>query len=112
MLRRSPFVFASGLDRPDAKPSALQGMFVNLFDSHLGMVQSPSVDAGNRMLLLDPRFFPADKAQVIAASGKVSDVSTSAHAIAFSVAAIEGRGDEDRIAIRMICAEGAIQRAD
>ena len=42
------------------------------------------------------------KAQVIAASGKVSDVSTGAHAITFSIAAIEGRGDEDRIAIRMI----------
>jgi hypothetical protein len=102
VLKRGPFVIASGLDRPDGKPSALQGTFVNLFDPHLGVVQSPSVDAGKRMLLLDPRFFPTDKAQVIAASGKISDVSTGAHAITFSVAAIEGRGDEDRIAIRMI----------
>jgi hypothetical protein len=101
VLRRGPFVIASGLDQQDTKPSVLQGAFVNLFDPHLGVVQSPSVDAGKRMLLLDPKFFPANKARVIAASGKVRDVSTGAHAIGFSVAAIEGR-DEDRIAIRMI----------
>jgi hypothetical protein len=102
VLRRGPYVIASGLDRPDAKPYTLQGAFVNLFDPHLGVVHSPNVDAGKRLLLLDPKFFPAETARVIAASGKVSDVSIDAHAIAFSVAAIEGRDEGDRIAVRMV----------
>ena len=102
VLRRGPFVVASGLDLPKGEATSIRGTFVNLFDPHLALELNPTIGAGERALLLDPKFFPGDQARVIAASAKITNVSVTAHQIVFSASAIEGRDRNDITAIRLL----------
>jgi hypothetical protein len=106
VLRRGPFVIASGLDvseaLPGAKPTPLPGTFVNLFDPHLALETNPTIAAGQRTLLLDPGFFPHSQPQLLAASAKITDLSQAAHSITFTASSIEGRDTSDLTAIRLL----------
>lgn len=102
ILRRGPFVIASGLDRSDAKPFTLKGSYANLFDAHLGIVSDPAIRPASRMLLLDTRFYAPAKPRVLAASGRIAGVRTTEQSIAFTIASIDGRDEHDRAAIRLL----------
>lgn len=102
VLRRGPFVIASGLDGSDGKPFSLQGTYVNLFDPHLGLVKNPNIRSGNRALLLDPSFFPSSQPRIVAASATITDVSVAPHQMAFSASSIEGRGPDDLTSVRLL----------
>ena len=53
-LRRGPYVVAAGLDESIAgDPHVLRGRFLDLFDSHLRIVESATLIPGSRRLLLD-----------------------------------------------------------
>lgn len=102
VLRRGPFVIASGLDLPKGATTSLPGTFVNLFDPHLSLKQNPKIAPGERALLLDPKFFPANQPRIIAASAKIADLSASTHQITFTTSAIESRDTKDLTAIRLL----------
>jgi hypothetical protein len=52
--------------------------------------------------LLDPTFFPAGKARVLAASAKVIDEQATSNTLHFAVTNIESREEHDRTAIRLL----------
>ena len=138
VLRRGPFVIASGFDKPEgtpehavtrvansavksldsdraasaqttapppssaSHPTLIRGRYIDLFDAHLGIVEDPRVGEGERRLLLDPTFFPAGKARVLAASAKVIDEQATSNTLHFAVTNIESRDEHDRTAIRLL----------
>jgi hypothetical protein len=138
VLRRGPFVIASGFDKPEgtpeqavtrvansavksldsdraasaqttapppssaSHPTLIRGRYIDLFDAHLGIVEDPRVGEGERRLLLDPTFFPAGKARVLAASAKVIDEQATSNTLHFAVTNIESREEHDRTAIRLL----------
>jgi hypothetical protein len=102
VLRRGPFVIASGLDLPNAAPTTLPGTYINLFDPHLALASNPTVAPGERALLLDPTFFPKGRARILAASAKITNLTTTTHQIAFNTTSIEGRDANDLTAIRVL----------
>ena len=55
VLRRGPYIVAAGLDEsvPGAKPSALHGRFINLFQPDLPIVHDFVLQPGTRALLYD-----------------------------------------------------------
>ena len=102
VLRRGPFLIASGLDLPGARPTPLPGSFINLFDAHLALSTNPKLAPGERLLLLDPTFFPKDQPRILAASGKITSFTAAPHRVTFAASAIEGRDDKDLTAIRLL----------
>jgi len=83
-------------------PTTITGRFIDLFDPALGIVTNPQVAQGQRRLLLDPSFFPASKARVLAASGRITDEQTTAQELTFTITSIEGREDKDQAAVRLL----------
>jgi hypothetical protein len=83
-------------------PTLIRGPYIDLFDAHLRMVEDPQVGEGERRLLLDPTYFPAGKARVLAASAKVIDEHATSNTLHFSVTNIESRDEQDRTAIRLL----------
>ena len=77
VMRRGPYVVASGLTESIANPSpmVLHGRFIPLFDSALPIVKDVEITAGRRMLLLDLDAMPKGHEGVIAAACRISDVS-------------------------------------
>jgi hypothetical protein len=137
VLRRGPFVIASGFDKPEGTPehavtrvagsavksldssssasatvtplphtapapTIIRGRYIDLFDAHLRIVENPRVGEGERRLLLDPTFFPAARARVLAASAKVIDEQATSNTLSFAVTSIESRDEHDLTAIRML----------
>jgi hypothetical protein len=120
VLRRGPFVIASGLDvslenchpgRSAAKPkdllssgciTTLRGHFLNLFDAHLASATSVEVQPGTRTLLLDVDTFSATTPQILAASAKIASTHTAPHSLTFTASGIEGRNIEDRTVIAVL----------
>jgi hypothetical protein len=102
VLRRGPFVIASGLDLPGVSPTPLLGSFIDLFDPQLAVVTNVTLAPGERRLLLDPSFFPANEPRVIAASAKIRDTVVGPRSIAFSASAIQGRDANDRTVLRLL----------
>jgi hypothetical protein len=102
VLRRGPFVIASGLDLQKGEAISLNGTFVNLFDPHLALKVNPKIQSGERALLLDPKFFPSVQPRVIAASAKISNVAVSENQIMFTASSIEGRGPDDLTVLRVL----------
>jgi hypothetical protein len=142
VLRRGPFVIASGLDKPEGTaehavtrvvgsvvkpldsasaasetaaapphgaptPTTVRGRYIDLFDARLRIVENPQVGEGERRLLLDPSFFPAGKARVLAASAKVIGEQATSNTLSFSVTNIEARDEHDLTAISLLLPRGA-----
>lgn len=87
LLRRGPYVIASGLDESIAgEPKTLRGRWVNLFDSELRATNRVTLDPGARCFLLD-----LDAAaigggpRVLAAACKTLPVKTASGAVTFVV---------------------------
>lgn len=117
VLRRGPFVIASGLDKPEGSlaqspgPSAeatpISGRFLDLFHAHLPIVEDPKITAGEHRFLLDTDFYPKNHARVLAASAKIIDEQASSHLLRFSVTSIEGRDANDLTAVRVLLPRAA-----
>ncbi len=84
-LRRGPYVVAAGMDEtPSAEPVTLPGVFVNLYDPHLGIHINPIIGPDTRWLFYDLGRCP-QQAWVIAAAGRVRSESCDDHSLTFAV---------------------------
>jgi hypothetical protein len=71
LLRRGPYIIASGLDEPiAAKPRELRGRFVNLFDADLRVQNDISIEPGSRWFLLGLDAARTGKTQLLASACK------------------------------------------
>jgi hypothetical protein len=68
LLRRGPYVIASGLDDAEGCPRVLYGRFVNLFDPRLRVLSKISLVSGSRMFLIDLKIARTGQTHVLAAS--------------------------------------------
>jgi hypothetical protein len=152
VLRRGPFVIASGFDKPEGNaehavtrvansavkaldgaqasgvaspssqsspssppaahyaapaPTVIRGRYIDLFDAHLHVMNDPDVSEGERRLLLDPAYFDAGNARVIAASGKIVDEHATSTSLSFAITSIEARDEDDLTAIRLLLPHAA-----
>jgi hypothetical protein len=155
VLRRGPFVIASGFDKPEGTPehavtrvansavkaldgakasgvaspssesspssppspsaapyaapapTVIRGRYIDLFDEDLHVMNDPDVSEGERRLLLDPAYFDAGKARVIAASGKIVDEHATSTSLSFAITSIEARDEDDLTAIRLLLPHAA-----
>ncbi len=78
ILRRGPYVVASGLDEStEEAPTVLQGHFLDLFDADLPVVDSVTVGPGSRKLLMDLDRVSAKAPAVLASACKVMDAKAT-----------------------------------
>ena len=86
LLRRGPYVLASGLDESVAgEPKTLQGQFVNLFDAELRVQKTVSLLPGTRLFLIDLEAAQKEQAQVLASACKALPTRQDAHSLALAV---------------------------
>ncbi|MDF2441003.1 MAG: hypothetical protein JWN98_1987 [Abditibacteriota bacterium] len=85
VLRRGPYLVASGLDEslPNAPAPVLRGRFINLFEADLPIVPEVALSAGRRALLVDLNAFPRNRAGVVAAACRVRDEVVTPRSIRF-----------------------------
>lgn len=102
VLRRGPFVIASGLDVPDVKPVMLHGHFLNLFDAHLAPATTAEVHSGSHMLLLDVDTFKTAAPRVLAASAKITAPLAAPDSFSFTASSIDGRSNDDLTAVAVL----------
>jgi len=77
LLRRGPYVIASGLDESiDASPKRLEGRFVNLFDPELRVRTAVEIAPASRALLLDLDALKLKQPQVLASACKALPVKS------------------------------------
>lgn len=86
LLRRGPYVIGAGLDESiDAKPRALRGRFVNLFDPELRVRTEVVLEAGTRVFLLDLDAVRGRKPQVLASACKALPKDESRTRLVYTV---------------------------
>ncbi len=90
VLRRGPYLVASGLDEsvPDAPATVLRGRLVDLFDAELPVLSEVALAPGKRALLLDLNHFPAGSARVVAAACRVRDEAVLGRTLSFRASGI------------------------
>jgi hypothetical protein len=97
LLRRGPYVLASGLDEPiGGEPKVVQGRFVNLFDSDLRVQRSITVSPGSRFFLLDLDAVHSRAGQVLASACKALPLQRSAQSPSWTV---EGVADTPAVVL-------------
>ncbi len=98
VLRRGPYVVASGLDEsvPFEQPYILRGRYVNLFDSELPVLTTVTVTPGSRMLLFDLDKAKSGGAKVVAAACRVHDEKSSGNTFSFRA---DGVGDTNAVVL-------------
>lgn len=91
MLRRGPYIIASGLDEGIAgPPKILQGHFVNLFDPELRMQTTIQLDPGKRFFLRDLGASKNYDFQLLASGGRALIAEQRRHDL---LLAVEGVAD-------------------
>lgn len=90
VLRRGPYLVASGLDEsiPDAEAPVLKGRLVDLFDAEMPVRSEVALSPGKRALLLDLDFFSAGRARVVAAACRVRDEAVLGRTLSFRASGI------------------------
>jgi len=90
VLRRGPYIVASGLDEstPDTKPYELHGRFVDLFDADLPVLTSAVLTAGKRALLVDLSQIKTGTPVVAAAACRITDERADAQTLRFQAEGI------------------------
>jgi hypothetical protein len=96
VLRRGPFVIASGLDEAgsDASQFILRGRYINLFDAELKVVSGVQVTPQSRMLLFDVDSVKTGQLKVVAAACRVRDEQSDGKTLRFRA---DGIGDTNGI---------------
>ena len=89
VIRRGPYIIASGLDSPlaEAPPVTLHGPFLSLFQPGLPELSDYSVHPGSRALLVDLN--AAAKVGIVAAACRVRDEKVSSNSIKFNTDGID-----------------------
>jgi hypothetical protein len=91
LLRRGPYVIASGLDESfDVTPHELPGRFVNLFDADLKVRTDVSILPGTRWFLLDLDAASTGKAHLLASACKALPQEQSTKGLRYAVEGVEG----------------------
>ena len=90
VLRRGPYLVASGLDEsiPDAEALVLKGRLVDHFDAEMPVKSEVALTPGKRALLLDLDFFSAGRARVVAAACRVRDEAVLGRTLSFRASGI------------------------
>lgn len=90
VLRRGPYVVASGLDEsvPDAPVQTLQGRFINLFGEDLPVVSGVELAPGKRAYLFDLNAPRPNKTGVVAAACRVRDEVVGKNSLEFRASGI------------------------
>jgi hypothetical protein len=90
VLRRGPYIVASGLDEsvPEAKAEELHGRFIDLFDADLPILTSATLAPGRRALLFDLDAVKPDVPKIVAAACRVRDENADAHSLQFQAEGI------------------------
>ncbi|PWS26910.1 hypothetical protein DHW03_12860 [Pedobacter yonginense] len=75
LLKRGPFVIAAVLEESKNKdPLVLEGIFIDLFDPELPVIQQKSIQPGNQAYLFDmAKVEDQNKPQTLAAAARVTD---------------------------------------
>jgi hypothetical protein len=82
LLRRGPYVIASGLDESvSASAKALEGRFVNLFDSELRVQRRVTLHPASRIFLRDLDDRAPNSSPVLAAACKVIAMKENTYAV-------------------------------
>jgi hypothetical protein len=91
LLRRGPYVIASGLDESiAAEPRELHGHFVNLFDSELRVQNDIAIAPGSRWFLLDLDLARTGKNHLLASACKALPNTSTRDQISFTVEGVGG----------------------
>jgi hypothetical protein len=97
LLRRGPYVIASGLDESIAgQPREIGGKFVSLFDSELHVKDTISITPGSRQFLLDLDLARDGKTHLLASACKALLAHQTSDKISFTV---EGVGETPAIVL-------------
>lgn len=90
ILRRGPYVVASGLDDsvPNAKSLVLKGRYINLFDAGLPLVSSVTLSPGARYLLFDLDAIKESTPRVVAAACRIRDEQLNGKTLRFETEGI------------------------
>lgn len=71
VLRRGPYVIASGLDKSAPhSPHVIHGRFIDLFDANLPVLHSVTLEPGSRYLLYDLNYHVTDAPEILASACK------------------------------------------
>ncbi len=91
LLRRGPYLIASGLDESiPGEPKELRGRFVNLFDPELRVQRSVTLAPAARLFLLDLEAAALKAPHVLASACKALPVKKEAHSLTLVVEGITG----------------------
>jgi len=86
LLRRGPYVIASGLDESIAgEPRTLSGRFVNLFDATLQVQTNLVISPGSRQFCLDLNLAQTGKTHLLASACKAVPAEAKRRQLAFTV---------------------------
>jgi hypothetical protein len=97
LLRRGPYVIASGLDESiDAASKQLRGRFVNLFDPDLRLEKQVSLAPGTRWFLLDLDAVQAGPAKTLASACKTLPIGQDSKSLTL---AVEGVGNTPAVVL-------------
>lgn len=85
-LRRGPYLAAAGMDEGTSYPFySLPGLWINLFDPELAVLQDPSILPETRWLLYDLSRCPQGP-WVIASAGRIENETPGARSLTFQIA--------------------------
>ena len=102
LLRRGPYVIASGLDESiEGAPKVLHGRFINLFDSQLQVQTEIRLEPGKRFLLRDLDAASVGQPEVLESACKALEVKRDDKSLSL---AIEGIGETPGVVL-MQCAK-------
>lgn len=90
-LRRGPYVIAACLrESLSEKPLELKGLFVDLYDANLPVLDSVTLQPGQQAWLLDLNRLDRDKAQPVASAGRFETWKPMEHGVEFTLSVPTG----------------------
>jgi hypothetical protein len=90
-LRRGPYVIAACLrESVSEAPLELKGLFVDIYDANLPVLDAVTLQPGQRAWLLDLNRLEPDKAQLVASAGRFETWTPMDHGVEFVLTAPEG----------------------
>ncbi len=90
-LRRGPYVLAACLrESVNETPLELKGLFLDIFDANLPVLDDVTLQPGQQAWLLDLNRLDRDKAQPVASAGRFESWTQTDHGVEFVLSAPEG----------------------
>jgi hypothetical protein len=90
-LRRGPYVIAACLrESVNEAPLELKGLFVDIFDANLPVLDGVTLQPGQQAWLLDLNRLDRDKPEPVASAGRFETWTQTDHGVEFVLSAPEG----------------------